>query len=121
MRTFARKSMTLQRGVSAEFVDGYLDRGPDNQRAQFWQSPSFTFRDLPGRENLRDRTTTWRAETSCVGITAQGLERLVTYTWGFTIDRRGRGREIPLAITDSPSAYHMQKFRELSGHGPWGK
>ncbi len=106
------------RNPPVEFVDGYLNTDPDRQRARFWQSPSFTFRDLPGRENLPDRTTLWQAETSCVGITAQGLERLVTYTWGFTINRRGRGGEIPLTITDSPTAYHMQKFHELPGQGP---
>jgi peptidoglycan hydrolase-like protein with peptidoglycan-binding domain len=92
-----------------EFVDGSLDK----QRAHFWGPPAFKFHDIPGRENLRDRKTLWRAETSCVGITAQGLDRLLTFTWGFTIDRIGRGNEIPLTTTESPSTYHMQKFGEL--------
>lgn len=101
-----------------EFVDGYLDRGPDRQRAQFWNAPAFTFRDRPGRDNLPDRITVWQAETSCVGITARGNERLITFSWGFTIDQRGRGQETPLTTTSSPSPYHMQKFGELPRQGP---
>jgi hypothetical protein len=100
------------------FVDGYLDTGPDRQRAQFWNIAATTFRDHPARDNLPDRVITWRAETSCIGITEQENERLITLTWGFTIDQRGRGREIPLTSVRSPSPYHLQKFRELPHQRP---
>lgn len=100
------------------FVDGYLDTGPDRQRAQFWNAAAHTFHDYPARDNLADRLTTWQAQTSCVGITEQGNERLITLSWGFTIDQRGRGREIPLTPIRSPSPYHLQKFGELPHQHP---
>lgn len=100
------------------FVDGYLDTGPDRQRAQFWNAAATTFRDNPGRDNLADRLTTWQAETSCVGITAQGNECLMTLSWGFTIDQGGRGQEIPLTPVRSPSPHHLRKFSELPHQPP---
>ena len=98
-----------------EFVDGYhLDRGRDRQTAQFYYpTPTLSFRDTPSRDNLIDRVTTWRAETSCVRITPGRNIRLITYSWGFSIDQTGQGQEIPLTPTSSPSPYHMQKFGQL--------
>jgi len=96
-----------------EFVDGLTRTNPDRQIARFWDAASFSMGDIPGRQSMRDRTITWQAETSCVGITASGRERLITVTWGFTLGPRGRGGAIPLTVVASPTPYHLRKFGEL--------
>ncbi len=55
----------------------------------------------------------WQAETSILQITNSGnIERLVTFTWGFTTTPDGQQSFTGTKIVNSPSAYHLKAIKE---------
>jgi hypothetical protein len=72
-----------------------------------------TFTDQPYRHSLTDRDVYWKAETSVVGASDNGLEILGTVEWGFQMDKKGHPKYIQLRQVATPSSYHLRKFQEL--------
>lgn len=95
-----------------EYVDGCGSTGHQDVCFTEPQNTS-VFEDILHRRSLPDRNVLFKAETSAVGISDNGLEILGTVEWGFEMDRKGSPKYISLRQVATPSSYHLRKFQEL--------
>jgi hypothetical protein len=98
-----------------EYVDGIRPTTALGGQEPRWFNDDFgsVLEDILARHSLTDRNVYWKAETSVVGISDNGLEILGTVEWGFEMDRKGNPKYIQLRQVRTPSPYHLKKFQEL--------
>lgn len=91
-------------------------RGNDTTAKFYNEKNGSVLRDDLHRPSLEDRPVYWRAETSAVGISDEGLTNLGTAEWGFEMFKDGRlKRRIPLQVV-TPSGFHSGKLEELQAN-----
>ncbi len=92
----------------------YVDGSDDGQTAAFYNKINGSiFQDDMRRLSLKDRDVIFKAETSVIGISPDGLEILETIEWGFEMKRDGTLKRRIRPHHVEPSAYHLSKFNEL--------